>query len=62
MWGTVSKALEKSRIVIYACLPLSKDFIRLLTVVISCILHENPDWNQWLRLVRILVTSRWDSR
>ena len=50
----MSKALEKTKIAVSTCLSLLKDDIRLLTVVRSCVSHEKPEWNMWLRFVRIL--------
>lgn len=48
------KGLGKDKIAVSTCLSLSKDDIRSLTVVRSCVSHEKPEWNMWLRFVRIL--------
>jgi hypothetical protein len=56
--GTVSKVFEKSNIAISSWMLLSKLRSRFSVLTKSCVVHEYPDLNPWLRLVNILWFSK----
>jgi hypothetical protein len=56
--GTVSNALEKSRMAMSTCCPLSCSCKKSLIVVISWVSQEYPDLKPWFIFVRILFFSR----
>ena len=56
--GTVSNVLEKSRMAMSTCCPLSCSCRKSLIVVISWVSQEYPDLKPWFKFVRILFFSR----
>jgi hypothetical protein len=56
--GTVSNALEKSRMAMSTCCPLSCSCKKSLIVVISWVSQEYPDLKPWFIFDRILFFSR----
>ena len=57
--GTVSKVLEKSRIITFDCSPWPFVFKKSLRVTRSCVSHENPDLKPWFNFLKTLFFSRW---
>ena len=55
--GTVSNALEKSRMAMSTCCPLSCSCRKSLIVLISWVSQEYPDLKPWFKFVRILFFS-----
>ena len=57
--GTVSNALEKSRMVISNCFFLSNDCSISCIVTANWVSHEEPDLKPWFNDVSMLCFSRW---